>query len=65
MFTYLLLLCPQELPLKVQQVLGIDVPSSSEEEESPDSQTSETQHLLCQPQAGAAASVSTCGPTYP
>lgn len=65
MFTPPFLLCPpQELPLKVQQVLGIYVPSSSEKE-SPDSQASETQHLFGQSQAGAAASNSTRAPTYP
>lgn len=45
---------PQELPLKVQEVMGLYVPSSSEEE-SPDSQVSETQRLLSQPEAGAAS----------
>uniref|UniRef100_A0A7N6B4K2 TBC1 domain family member 15 n=1 Tax=Anabas testudineus TaxID=64144 RepID=A0A7N6B4K2_ANATE len=63
---YLQLIQCKELPLKVQQVLGIYVPSSSEED-SPESQASETQHLLGKPQAGAAAAAanSTRGPTYP
>ncbi|XP_061566909.1 TBC1 domain family member 17 [Cololabis saira] len=52
---YLQLVQCKELPLKVQQVLGLYVPSSSEES-SPDSRSSETQRLLSQPQAGAAAS---------
>ena len=64
---------PQELPRKVQQVLGLYVPSSSEEEgeDSPDSQASEMQRLPGRPQpgdageAGAACSDSACGPTYP
>ncbi|XP_036945827.1 TBC1 domain family member 17 [Acanthopagrus latus] len=54
----------KELPLKVQQVLGLYIPSSSEED-SPDSQTSETQRLLAQSQAEAASCSSASGPTYP
>ncbi|XP_041823777.1 TBC1 domain family member 17 [Melanotaenia boesemani] len=61
---YLQLVQCKELPVKVQQVLGLYVASSSEEN-SPDSQTSETQHLLSQSQTGAAASNSTHVPTYP
>lgn len=63
--TSLLFLFPfQELPIKVQQVLGLYIPSSSEED-SPDSQTSETQRLLAQSQAEAASCSSASGPTYP
>ncbi|KAL6102495.1 tbc1d17 [Pungitius sinensis] len=55
----------KELPQKVQQVLGLYSPSSSEEE-SPERPAGETQRLLGEPQAGAAAP---CGsarvPTYP
>ncbi|XP_029015069.1 TBC1 domain family member 17 [Betta splendens] len=61
---YLQLIQCKELPVKVQQVLGIYAPSSSGTD-SPDSQTSETQHLLDQPQAETAASSSSRGPTYP
>ncbi|KAM7387430.1 hypothetical protein PAMA_009852 [Pampus argenteus] len=59
---YLQLVQCKELPLKVQEVLGLYVPSSSDE--SPDSQASETQHLLSQSQAGAASS-NAAPPTYP
>uniref|UniRef100_A0A8C4IBU0 TBC1 domain family member 15 n=1 Tax=Dicentrarchus labrax TaxID=13489 RepID=A0A8C4IBU0_DICLA len=52
---YLQLIQCKELPLKVQQVLGLYIPSSSEED-SPDSQASETQRLLSESQAGAASS---------
>ncbi|KAK2833045.1 hypothetical protein Q5P01_016934 [Channa striata] len=61
---YLQLVQCKELPLKVQQVLGIYVPSSSPED-SPNHQNSETQHLLGQSQAGAASSNSAHVPTYP
>uniref|UniRef100_A0A7N8XBB6 TBC1 domain family member 15 n=1 Tax=Mastacembelus armatus TaxID=205130 RepID=A0A7N8XBB6_9TELE len=61
---YLQLIQCKELPPEVQQVLGVCVPSSSEEG-SPDSQSSETQRLLGQPHAAAASSHSACGPTYP
>uniref|UniRef100_A0A8C4IBX2 TBC1 domain family member 15 n=1 Tax=Dicentrarchus labrax TaxID=13489 RepID=A0A8C4IBX2_DICLA len=61
---YLQLIQCKELPLKVQQVLGLYIPSSSEED-SPDSQASETQRLLSESQAGAASSNSACGPTSP
>lgn len=44
---------PQELPLKVQQVLGLYVPSSRED--SPDSESGELQRLVGQSQAGAQA----------
>uniref|UniRef100_A0A3Q0R2A2 TBC1 domain family, member 17 n=1 Tax=Amphilophus citrinellus TaxID=61819 RepID=A0A3Q0R2A2_AMPCI len=54
----------KELPVMVKQVLGLYVPSSSEEA-SPDSQASETQRLLSQSQEGAAASNSARGPTHP
>lgn len=40
----------QDLPLKVQQVLGLCSPSSPEG--SPDSHTSETDHVVDQFQAG-------------
>uniref|UniRef100_A0A3Q3IV06 Rab-GAP TBC domain-containing protein n=1 Tax=Monopterus albus TaxID=43700 RepID=A0A3Q3IV06_MONAL len=60
---YLQLIQCKELPLKVQQVLGLYVPSSSEES-SPDSQANETQHLLGLSPAGAAAA-SNSVPTYP
>uniref|UniRef100_A0A8C4IAQ7 TBC1 domain family, member 17 n=1 Tax=Dicentrarchus labrax TaxID=13489 RepID=A0A8C4IAQ7_DICLA len=56
---YLQLIQCKELPLKVQQVLGLYIPSSSEED-SPDSQASETQRLLSESQAGAASSNSAC-----
>ncbi|KAF3699813.1 TBC1 domain family member 17 [Channa argus] len=61
---YLQLVQCKELPLKVQQVLGLYVPSSSAEI-SPDPQNSETQCLLGQSQAVAAASNSAHVPTYP
>uniref|UniRef100_A0AAQ5Z3Q0 Rab-GAP TBC domain-containing protein n=1 Tax=Amphiprion ocellaris TaxID=80972 RepID=A0AAQ5Z3Q0_AMPOC len=61
---YLQLVRCKDLPLKVQQVLGLYVPSSSDEE-SPDSQSSETQRLLAQSQAAAAASSSACGSSSP
>ncbi|XP_067087930.1 TBC1 domain family member 17 [Osmerus mordax] len=69
---YLQLSSCKELPGKVKQVLGVYVPSSSEEP-SPDSDPTETQHLLCQSQPGtSAASQSRSGgaavrppPTYP
>uniref|UniRef100_A0A8C2WVY4 TBC1 domain family member 15 n=1 Tax=Cyclopterus lumpus TaxID=8103 RepID=A0A8C2WVY4_CYCLU len=60
----------KELPLKVQQVLGLYVPSSSEED-SPDSQASETRRLLGESPAGASSSSSSSSPhaarvpTYP
>lgn len=64
-FTPPILLCPpQELPIKVQQVMGLYIPSSSEED-SPESQASETQRLLGQSEAGAASCSSARGPTYP
>nr|XP_057904431.1 TBC1 domain family member 17 [Doryrhamphus excisus] len=61
---YLQLLQCKELPLKVQEVLGLYVPSSSEDE-SPDSQDSETQRLLGQSQAGAASGDAACAPPSP
>ncbi|XP_031718027.1 TBC1 domain family member 17 isoform X2 [Anarrhichthys ocellatus] len=61
---YLQLTQCKELPLKVQQVLGLYVPSSSEED-SPDSQASDTQRLLCESQEGAASASSARVPTYP
>ncbi|KAM4531720.1 TBC1 domain family member 17 [Odontesthes bonariensis] len=61
---YLQLVQCKELPLQVQRVLGLYVPSSSEED-SPDSQASEMQRLLSQPQAGAASSDLTHVPSYP
>uniref|UniRef100_G3PGY3 TBC1 domain family, member 17 n=1 Tax=Gasterosteus aculeatus aculeatus TaxID=481459 RepID=G3PGY3_GASAC len=55
----------KELPLKVQQVLGLYSPSSSEEE-SPDRPAGETQRLLGEAQGGAAdASGPARVPTYP
>ncbi|XP_074552112.1 TBC1 domain family member 17 isoform X1 [Halichoeres trimaculatus] len=61
---YLQLIQCKELPLKVQQVLGLYVPSSSEES-SPNSQASETTRLLSQSEAGAASCSSAHVPTYP
>ncbi|KAK5884772.1 hypothetical protein CesoFtcFv8_018559 [Champsocephalus esox] len=61
---YLQLTQCKELPLKVQQVMGLYVPSSSEED-SPDSQASETLRLLAESQAGAASCDSAPVPTYP
>uniref|UniRef100_A0A3Q2D3W3 TBC1 domain family member 15 n=1 Tax=Cyprinodon variegatus TaxID=28743 RepID=A0A3Q2D3W3_CYPVA len=58
---YLQLVCCKDLPRKVKQVLGLCEPSSSEEA-TPDSQSSETEHLLCQAEGGAASSHV---PTYP
>ncbi|XP_013888909.1 TBC1 domain family member 17 [Austrofundulus limnaeus] len=52
---YQQLLCCKELPLKVQQVLGLYDPSSSEES-SPGSQSGEAQHRLDQSEAAAASS---------
>uniref|UniRef100_A0A3Q2P023 TBC1 domain family member 15 n=1 Tax=Fundulus heteroclitus TaxID=8078 RepID=A0A3Q2P023_FUNHE len=49
---YLQLVCCKELPRKVKQVLGLCVPCGSEED-SPDSQSSETERLLLQTEAGA------------
>ncbi|MED6261208.1 hypothetical protein ATANTOWER_002301 [Ataeniobius toweri] len=51
----------EELPRKVKQVLGLSVPSSSEEDSS-GSQSSETERLLGQTEGGAA---SVHVPTYP
>ncbi|TKS91432.1 TBC1 domain family member 17 [Collichthys lucidus] len=61
---YLQLIQCKELPVKVQRVLGLYIPSTSEDD-SPDSQASETQRLLGQSQAGAASCDSARGPTYP
>lgn len=61
---YLQFIQSKELPLRVQQVLGLYIPSSSEEN-SPDSQASETQRLISQPQAGAASCNTAHCPTYP
>lgn len=69
---YLQLANCKELPLKVQEVVGLFVPSSSEEQ-SPDSEVTETQPLLSQSQPGAAATSQSCSggavarppPTYP
>ncbi|KAM3863966.1 TBC1 domain family member 17 [Diretmus argenteus] len=64
---YLQLAQCKELPVKVQEVLGHYVPSSSEET-SPDSEASETQRLLLsQAQAGdtSAHPACTAPPTYP
>ncbi|XP_017274792.1 TBC1 domain family member 17 [Kryptolebias marmoratus] len=52
---YQQLVCCKDLPLKVQQVLGLYNPSSSEDN-SPDSQTEDAQRLLGQSEAGAASS---------
>ncbi|XP_029913158.1 TBC1 domain family member 17 [Myripristis murdjan] len=62
---YLQLVQCKELPVRVQEVLGLRSPSSSEEE-SPDTESSETQHLLSQ-SGGAAAAGPACipPPTYP
>ncbi|XP_069565146.1 TBC1 domain family member 17 [Brachyistius frenatus] len=60
---YLQLVQCKELPLKVLQVLGLYAPPSSEEDSPADG---ETQRLLGQSQAGAAASShSAPGPSYP
>ncbi|KAK5856077.1 hypothetical protein PBY51_007697 [Eleginops maclovinus] len=61
---YLQLTQCKELPVKVQQVMGLYVASSSEED-SPDSQASETLRLLAESQAGAASCDSAYVPTYP
>ncbi|KAM6966162.1 TBC1 domain family member 17 [Tautogolabrus adspersus] len=62
---YLQLIQCKELPLKVQQVLGLYVPSSSEED-SPASQASETAGLLSSQSEACAASCSSVRvPTYP
>ncbi|XP_047211974.1 TBC1 domain family member 17-like isoform X2 [Girardinichthys multiradiatus] len=58
---YLQFVCCKELPRKVKQVLGLSVPSSSEEDSS-GSQRSETEQLLGQTEGGAA---SAHVPTYP
>ncbi|XP_024128491.1 TBC1 domain family member 17 [Oryzias melastigma] len=60
---YLQLVQCKELPVQVQQVLGLCDPSSSEENSS-ESQSSEAPPVLSQSQAGAAPSGSH-GPTYP
>uniref|UniRef100_A0A6Q2XTG5 Rab-GAP TBC domain-containing protein n=1 Tax=Esox lucius TaxID=8010 RepID=A0A6Q2XTG5_ESOLU len=46
--------CSQELPGKVQEVIGLYVPPSSDET-SPESESHETQHLLSQSQTAATA----------
>ncbi|KAJ7989477.1 hypothetical protein DPEC_G00304950 [Dallia pectoralis] len=49
---YLQLACCKELPVKVQEVIGLWVPTSSEET-SPESESHETQHLLSQSHTAA------------
>uniref|UniRef100_A0AAY4DGR9 TBC1 domain family member 15 n=1 Tax=Denticeps clupeoides TaxID=299321 RepID=A0AAY4DGR9_9TELE len=69
---YLQLFQCKELPVKVQEVLGLYVPSSSDEE-SPSSESRETECLLDQSEAGAVAAgqshnrqtVHRPPPTYP
>ncbi|XP_035037140.1 TBC1 domain family member 17 [Hippoglossus stenolepis] len=61
---YLQFIQCKELPLKVQRVLGLHVPPSSDED-SPDSQAGEAQRLLSQSQAGASSSNSARGRPYP
>uniref|UniRef100_A0A6Q2X205 Rab-GAP TBC domain-containing protein n=1 Tax=Esox lucius TaxID=8010 RepID=A0A6Q2X205_ESOLU len=51
---YLQLACCKELPGKVQEVIGLYVPPSSDET-SPESESHETQHLLSQSQTAATA----------
>lgn len=64
----------QELPVKVQEVIGLYVPPSPDDETSPESESHETQQLLSQSQAEATetsqSSNSTAAaarprPTYP
>ncbi|KAL2101358.1 hypothetical protein ACEWY4_003119 [Coilia grayii] len=69
---YLQLASCKELPVKVQEVLGLYVPPSSDENGSV-SQSGETDWLLSQSEAGASAAHQSCGysaaqrppPTYP
>ncbi|XP_060945395.1 TBC1 domain family member 17 [Limanda limanda] len=61
---YLQFIQCKELPIKVQRVLGLPVPPSSDED-SPDSQPGEAQRLLSQSQAGASSSNSARGRPYP
>ncbi|XP_045077537.1 TBC1 domain family member 17-like [Coregonus clupeaformis] len=71
---YLQLACCKELPVKVQEVIGLYVPPSSDDETSPESESHETQQLLSQSQAAAtetsqssngAAAAARPRPTYP
>lgn len=65
----------QELPVKVQEVIGLYVPPSPDDETSPESESHETQQLLSQSQAAAtetsqssnstAAAAARPRPTYP
>uniref|UniRef100_A0A8C7Q1K8 TBC1 domain family, member 17 n=1 Tax=Oncorhynchus mykiss TaxID=8022 RepID=A0A8C7Q1K8_ONCMY len=50
---YLQLACCKELPVKVQEVIGLYVPPSPDDETSPESESHETQQLLSQSQAAA------------
>ncbi|XP_062264243.1 TBC1 domain family member 17 [Platichthys flesus] len=61
---YLQFIQCKELPIKVQKVLGLHVPPSSDED-SPDSQPGEAQRLLSQSQAAASSSNSARGHPYP
>ncbi|XP_029584188.1 TBC1 domain family member 17 [Salmo trutta] len=71
---YLQLACCKELPVKVQEVIGLYVPPSPDDETSPESESHETQQLQSQSQAAATetsqSSNSTAAaarprPTYP
>ncbi|XP_041735328.2 TBC1 domain family member 17-like [Coregonus clupeaformis] len=71
---YLQLACCKKLPVKVQEVIGLYVPPSSDDETSPESESHETQQLLSQSQAAAtetsqssngAAAAAHPRPTYP
>ncbi|CDQ84275.1 unnamed protein product [Oncorhynchus mykiss] len=72
---YLQLACCKELPVKVQEVIGLYVPPSPDDETSPESESHETQQLLSQSQAAAtetsqssnstAAAAARPRPTYP
>ncbi|XP_062841013.1 TBC1 domain family member 17 isoform X2 [Trichomycterus rosablanca] len=61
---YLQLLQCKELPVKVQEVLGLYHPPSSEEH-SPDSEPKETDKLLCQSSSMNASASARPPPTYP
>ncbi|XP_031683740.1 TBC1 domain family member 17 [Oncorhynchus kisutch] len=72
---YLQLACCKELPVKVQEVIGLYVPPSPDDETSAESESHETQQLLSQSQAAAtetsqssnstAAAAARPRPTYP
>uniref|UniRef100_A0A4W5L1P8 TBC1 domain family member 15 n=1 Tax=Hucho hucho TaxID=62062 RepID=A0A4W5L1P8_9TELE len=71
---YLQLACCKKMPVKVQEVIGLYVPPSPEDETSPESESHETQQLLSQSQAAAtetsqssnsAAAAARPRPSYP